>query len=71
MREKIYTQNLEKRIDFICKKCKTNMRFMRKPHRIIIECAYCGVYFVVSGEVRAEWQALVRWGNSKREIQND
>lgn len=60
-REKIYTQNLEKRIDFICKFCGIPMKFMRKPNRIIIECQRCNMYFVITGKVFPKCRLDVLW----------
>jgi hypothetical protein len=65
MREKIYTQNLTKRISFICKECNSSMKFMRKTNRIIIECPVCKIYFVFAGSVHTKYTNIVYWGKSK------
>lgn len=68
--EKIYTQNLGKRILFVCKKCNEKMRFLRYNRRVVLECTKCGVYFVIESKVRPVMtSSVVYWGNvNKRNI---
>lgn len=63
-REKIYRQNLSKRIRFLCRFCNQEMVFSRSPKRVVIECKRCGIYFVITGEVKAKFTNVVLWSNT-------
>lgn len=67
-REKLYTQNLMKRIKFICRKCNSEMVYRRNHKRITIECKNCDYYFVISGNVVTKYTNIVYWcrNNNKK-----
>ena len=66
MREKLYTQDITKRIKITCRKCNKDMKFSRIRGRVIFECLKCGVYFVFSGMAKTTWQSTVKWGRVEK-----
>lgn len=60
-RERLYTQNLSKRINFVCKNCNSNMNFMRGNRKIVIKCSDCGLLFSIQPETFSKSHNVIRW----------
>jgi hypothetical protein len=60
-REKLYHQNLEKRITFVCRGCGDTMSFMKGKSRIAIVCKVCKISFFIEPHLKIKNVNIIRW----------